>query len=178
MIMPTVAERRTRRAGGARRETALEVAVAVLARRGYERTRFSDVAEASGVAVSTLQSYFGSRDDMLIEALRRCTQREVAALEAEGAAAGSPWERLVALVDRGLQTPIPVWRMLLEFWHAAAHDEELREHSVVLQARYRRPFAGAIRDGVRQAAFQPSRDVDDIVDAPAAAYKACLDTAP
>ena len=47
----------------------LDQVVAVLADRGYAGTRFSDVSEASGVAVSTLQGYFGSREDMLIEAL-------------------------------------------------------------------------------------------------------------
>jgi AcrR family transcriptional regulator len=53
----------------------LDAAVEVLAERGYERSRFADVAAATEVAISTLQSYFGSREDMLIEALFRASDR-------------------------------------------------------------------------------------------------------
>ena len=74
-------ERRSRRAGGTRRTAVLEAAATVLAERGYENTRFADVSEASGVAISTLQNYFGSREDMLIEAMRHATDVEVHASE-------------------------------------------------------------------------------------------------
>ena len=72
---------RSRRAGGARRALVLDQVAAVLADRGYAGTRFVDVSEASGVAVSTLQGYFGSREDMLIEALERATSVAVAAMD-------------------------------------------------------------------------------------------------
>src|SRR5262245_6101025 len=62
-------DRRIRRAGGTRRAAVLEIAAKVLAERGYENTRYADVSMASGVAVSTLQNYFGSREDMLIETM-------------------------------------------------------------------------------------------------------------
>src|SRR5947209_2417018 len=59
-----------RRAG--RRKTAvLEAACRVIADRGADATRFADVAAESGVPVSTLQYYFGSREDLLVAALRR-----------------------------------------------------------------------------------------------------------
>ncbi|GAA2906269.1 TetR/AcrR family transcriptional regulator [Streptosporangium fragile] len=142
----------------------LDVVVRVLSERGYERTRFSDVAEIAGVAVSTLQFYFGSRDDMLIEALHHSTEQEVVRLEQAGAEATTPWLRLVALVDRGLAPlPIGTWRMLLEFWHAAVHEPELRSHSLDLQHRYRRPFAEAIREGVACGDFHLQGDLDDVV---------------
>ena len=67
---------RIRRAGGARRAVVLGQVVEVLADRGFAGTRFIDVAEASGVAVSTLQGYFGSHEDMLIEALAGATSGE------------------------------------------------------------------------------------------------------
>src|ERR1700742_3610624 len=97
-------ERRSRRAGERRRTTVLESAAAVLAERGYENTRFTDVSNASGVAISTLQNYFGSREDMLIEAMRLATELEVAALEAVADNEVDPWSRLVAMIDRNLDT--------------------------------------------------------------------------
>ncbi|RCV53974.1 TetR family transcriptional regulator [Marinitenerispora sediminis] len=146
---------RRRRAGGARRQRALEAAARVLAERGYERTRFSDVAKEAGVAVSTLQTYFGAREDMVIEALYSSTEAEAAALEAAAAGLEDPWQRVVALLDRGM-APVPtqVWRMLLECWHASAHDPELAAHSAGLQERYRRPFVGAVDDGVARGVFR------------------------
>lgn len=162
----TITGTRQRRAGaGHRREAALDAAVTVLVERGYEGTRFKDVAAASGVAVSTLQVYFGSREDMLIEALLRSTTAEVEAMERSAGEAGSgSWERLSALVDYGLNTPVRAWRMLMEFWGAAAHDDELRRHSETLAASYRAPFTEAIRAGTRAGDFDPVADVDAIVD--------------
>ncbi|MEJ8651943.1 TetR/AcrR family transcriptional regulator [Streptomyces sp. MS1.AVA.3] len=154
---------RRRRAGGERRSEVLKVAVQVLAERGYDRTRFSDVAEAAGVAVSTLQFYFGSRDDMLIEALHESTEEEVRAMEQAAASGANPWERIRHLLERGL-APLPVetWRMLLEFWYVAARDAELREHSVILQQRYRQPFIDAIKEGVELGHFHTEEDPEDL----------------
>jgi AcrR family transcriptional regulator len=91
----------------------------------------------SGVAISTLQTYFGSREDMLVEALIAFTDAETAAMRDQIEQVDDPWERLLLLLDRGLETPVPVWRMLMEFWTTAAHDEELRQHSLAVQERYR-----------------------------------------
>lgn len=165
---------RTRRAGGARRAQVLEQVVEVLSERGYAATRFTDVSQASGVAVSTLQSYFGSREDMLIEALQGTTSGEVAALAELAAGFEAPWQQLVALVDRGLSTPVPTWRMLMEFWTAAAHDAELRAHAVVLAEQYRQPFVEAVERGVQAGSFSPRFEVTAVVDVVVAAMDGLL----
>ena len=91
---------RARRAG--RRKTAvLEAACRVIADRGADATRFADVAAESGVPVSTLQYYFGSREDMLVAAFRHASGAEIAALEADVAAMSDPWERLERIVTGG-----------------------------------------------------------------------------
>lgn len=155
---------RTRRAGGARRAVILSQVVEVLAERGFAGTRFADVSEASGVAVSTLQGYFGSREDMLIEALRGATSGEVAALHELADGFDDPWHQLVALVDRGLSTSVATWRMLMEFWTAAAHDGELQGHASTIAEQYREPFADAVRRGVDSGAFEPRFNAAAIVD--------------
>ncbi|MFD3704767.1 TetR/AcrR family transcriptional regulator [Nocardia sp. NPDC058658] len=143
----------------------LDTVVDIVVARGFANTRFSDVSEASGVAVSTLQGYFGSREDMLVEALRRSTALEVAEMESMTAGLDDdPWARLVALTERGLGTPVPVWRMLMEFWTAAAHDDELREHAAGLAALYRRPFDEAVADGIAGGMFHCRRSATAIVD--------------
>lgn len=138
--------------------------IEVLTERGYERSRFTDVATASGMAISTLQSYFGSREDMLIEALFRASDQEAEGLRAVAEARPEPWERLVALVERSLSTPTAARRMVMEFWCASMHDEELRSKTVEFTGRYREPFLAAVVDGERAGAFAPRNDAEEVVD--------------
>jgi len=142
----------------------LDQVVAVLADRGYAGTRFIDVSEASGVAVSTLQGYFGSREDMLIEAFERATSVAVAAMDEFAAQFDDPWPQLVAMIDRGLSTDVVTWRMLMEFWTAAAHDAELQEQAAALARRYRAPYTDAVRRGIESGAFTPRGDMTAIVE--------------
>src|SRR5580693_5425077 len=75
-----------------------EAAGRVIAERGADATRFADVAAESGVPVSTLQYYFGSREDLLVAAFRHASGTEIAALEAEVAEVADPWRRLARIV--------------------------------------------------------------------------------
>ncbi|OBJ84502.1 hypothetical protein BST16_18415 [Mycobacterium asiaticum DSM 44297] len=156
--------RRTRRAGGARRAEVAEVAATVLAERGYENTRFADVAAASGAAISTLQNYFGSREDMLIEAIRHATEVEVLALEAVAAAERDPWHRLVAMIDRNLNTPLRNHQLLIEVWRSSMRDGELRDYSQQGWARYRAPFLQAVIEGTEAGVFAPTVSAEDVID--------------
>ena len=156
--------RRTRRAGGAKRTLVLDQVATVLAHRGYAGTRFIDVSAASGVPVSTLQGYFGSREDMLIEAFGHATSVAVAAMDELAARFDDPWRQLVAMVEGGLSTNVATWRMLMEFWTAAAHDAELQEHAAALAEKYREPFIDAVRRGIESGAFTPRFDTAAIVE--------------
>ncbi|MEU1588808.1 TetR/AcrR family transcriptional regulator [Micromonospora sp. NPDC005710] len=156
--MPT----RKRRAGGEKREAVLDAVAAVLASRGYENTRFADVSAAGGVAISTLQTYFGSREDMIIEAMQVFTDREVDALRAVSASETDPWRRLVALVDRSLHNSERTRQILVEFWRSAMRDDELRDYSATVQERYRAPFLAAVREGVARGVFTPAHDAEAV----------------
>lgn len=159
-----IMERRTRRAGGARRAAVAETVAAVLAERGYESTRFADVSAASGTAISTLQNYFGSREDMLIEAIRHATEIEVQALEAVADAERDPWNRLVAMIDRNLNTPLRNHQLLIEVWRSSMRDAELRDYSEQGWARYRAPFLRTVIEGRDAGVFVPVASPDEIVD--------------
>lgn len=163
MVMSEAAVR-NRRAGGPKRLLVLDQVISTMAVRGYGGTRYADISEASGIAVSTLQGYFGSREDMLIEAFQRATSVAVEAMREFTAQFDDPWKQLVAMVDRGLATDVPTWRMLMEFWTAAAHDTELRQHATALATQYREPFADAVRRGVESGQFDPRFDVESIVE--------------
>src|SRR4029077_19952817 len=74
------------RRAGRRKIAVLEDAWRVIAERVADATPFADVAAESGVPVSTLQYYFGSREDLLVAAVRPASSTEIA--EAEGRGAG------------------------------------------------------------------------------------------
>jgi AcrR family transcriptional regulator len=162
--MSVTEKRRTRRAGGERRIAAAEATAAVLAERGYESTRFTDVSAASGIAISTLQHYFGSREDMLVEAIRHATEQEVLALEAVADAEQDPWTRLVAMIDRNLETPLRNHQLLIEVWRSSMRDAELRDYSEEGWAGYRAPFVRTVIEGSESGAFTPVASPDEVVD--------------
>ena len=142
----------------------VEAAAGVLAERGYENARFADVAAASGTAISTLQNYFGSREDMLIEALRQTTELEVAALEAVADAENDPWNRLVAMIDRNLNTPVRNHQLFIEFWRSGIRDAELRDYGEEGWARYRAPFVRTVIAGRDAGVFTPVVGPEEVVD--------------
>jgi AcrR family transcriptional regulator len=161
----TAGPRPGRRAG--RRKTAvLDAACRVIAARGAEATRFADVAEASGVPVSTLQYYFGSREDLLVAAFRHASATELAALAAEVDAAGSPWERIELVVSRALGGYQPgdseAGLLWIESWHFAIRDAEMRGDALRDYDGWRGLVAAAVERGAASGQFSPVLGPDQV----------------
>lgn len=146
--------------GGERREAVLDAAIQVIVARGFDATRFADVAEASGVAVSTLQYYFGSLEALLIETCLRASQRDLAVVTATLAEQPTPWAKVVYLVDVFMtsDTPGPGWQVQIEYWRAAFTRPHLRDELIRDQDRWRALFRDTIREGIATGAFTPIRD--------------------
>ena len=153
-----------RRAG--RRKTAvLEAACRVIADRGADATRFADVATESGVPVSTLQYYFGSREDLLVAAFRHASGAEIAALETDIAAVDDPWDQLERIITRALTGYQPdtsetlgefgAGRLWIESWHFGIRDAEMRADALRDNRAWRRLVTDAVRHGVAQGRFGP-----------------------
>jgi AcrR family transcriptional regulator len=144
-----------RRRAGRKRADVLAAAGAVVAARGAEATRFADVTAATGVGVSTLQYYFGSREDMLIAVFRHVAQADFDAIEGRLAGKSDPWERLVTIAahlsgDTG-------WRVWVESWRWALRDPEVRADVLGDYARWHELIAAEIEAGRRAGRFGPSR---------------------
>jgi AcrR family transcriptional regulator len=154
-----------RRAG--RRKTAvLEAACRVIAERGADATRFADVAAESGVPVSTLQYYFGSREDLLVAAFRHASSEEISALEAEIGAIDDPWDQLETILTRSLtgyepQTP-DAGRLWIESWHFGIRDPEMRADALRDNTAWRHLVAGVVRRGVERGTFSGRYDADKV----------------
>src|ERR1700689_3550554 len=145
------------RRAGRRKTEVLEAACRVIADRGADATRFADVAAESGVPVSTLQYYFGSREDMLVAAFRHASGTEIAALEADVAAMSDPWDRLERIVTTALAGYSPgapeAGRLWIESWHFGIRDPEMRADALEDYRAWRRLVADAVRHGVEQGRF-------------------------
>jgi AcrR family transcriptional regulator len=157
----TAGRRGTRRAGR-RKVTVLEAAGRVIAQRGAEATRFADVAAASSVPVSTLQYYFGSREDLLVAAFRHASETEIAALRAELAALDDPWDQLIristrALASYGAQTDRS-GELWIESWHFGLRDAEMRADALRDYAAWRELIAQAVRRGADSGRFATRHD--------------------
>lgn len=121
---------------------------------GFESVRYIDVAEEAGVAVGTVQHYYGSRDALLGAAFLEANRVAVENARRMALAGGrDPWRRLALIVEEF--TRLERWGLWLEFWAAARRRDELR---AVLEAAYgawREPIVEAIEEGVAAGAFHP-----------------------
>ncbi len=168
------ATRPARRAGRNRTEV-LRSAGEVIAARGVDRTRFSDVSTASGVPVSTLQYYFGNRDDMIVATLRHVGEEELALLQRtlDETGSSSSWQQLVALIHVGVAqdsaSPVHTWRLWVELWRSALRDEELRADALDVARRWREHLVAVIERGQLTGEFR-----DDVSPVRVAQQTMCL----
>ncbi len=149
-----------------RRIQMLRAAAAVIAERGFADTRIADVASRAGVSAPLVIYYFGTRDRLLVDALRHSEESFYAAAAKSLADADSLRARL-ALLIRWMCTPdsdveeIPgasgLW---LELWSQAYRNDEVWTGRVELDARWR----GMIVDAVQTARPGEVRESVDAVE--------------
>jgi len=140
----------------------------VIARRGVDATRFLDVAAETGTAVSTLQYSFGSREDLITAALEAAAWADVERVRTACALASGPADKLRALVlescaadsAEAAREASLIW---VEYWRAAARDEELRTGSAAVYAEWRAMVSAILADGWASGVFSRDLDVDPAV---------------
>jgi AcrR family transcriptional regulator len=107
------------------RERLLRSAADVFAVRGYEGARVADIAEAAGLSNGAMYAYFGSKADLLVEALRAHGGRLLADLVAAHPARSIT--ELLLLTGRSLRRRRePDDDLLVEALLAARRDREAR----------------------------------------------------
>src|SRR6218665_1975012 len=81
-----------------RRIQMLRAAAELICERGFSETRIADVAKRSGASSALVIYYFGTRDRLLVDALRHSEESFYAAAEDMLAEVGSLRERLSMLI--------------------------------------------------------------------------------
>ncbi len=135
----------------------MNAASEVMIFRGYGATRYSDVAEASGVPVASLQHHFPTLEVLRREALRNKVRAELTALAEQVALIADPWERVYHIIVTSVSLD-PArrrggWVLWLEYYRASAHDPELAADSREVRAQWVGLINECIADGVKAGQF-------------------------
>lgn len=144
----------------ARRIQMLRAAAELVCERGFSETRISDVAKRAGVSSALVIYYFGTRDRLLVDALRYSEESFYEAAERMLAEIPSLHERLSVLVQwtcvPNADNEIPgAWGLWFDLWAQAFRHDEVKAGRVELDARWRRMIVDAVE----------SADLDIDVDA-------------
>ncbi len=134
----------------ARRVQMLRAAAELICERGFSETRIADVAKRAGVSSALVIYYFGTRDRLLVDALRYSEESFYEAAEQMLAEVPSLRERLSLLIQwtcvpGGRDDEIPgAWGLWFDLWAQAFRHDEVKAGRVELDARWRRMIVDAV----------------------------------
>jgi putative hydrolase of the HAD superfamily len=140
------------------RSEILDAASEVMIFRGYGATRYSDVAEVSGVPVASLQHHFPTLGVLRREALRNKVRAELTELAEQVDKIDDPWDRIYHILVTSISLD-PArrrggWVLWLEYYRAAAHDDELAEDMREVTAQWLNLIAECVSDGAQGGIFR------------------------
>ena len=137
----------------ARRLQILTAAAELIAEAGVAETRIADVAKRAKVSSALVIYYFGTRDRLLVDALRFSEQTFYDAAERMLADVRPIRERLSALI-RWTCTPngegeVPgAWGLWFDLWVQAFRHPEVSADRIELDNRWRAMITGVVQAGV------------------------------
>jgi AcrR family transcriptional regulator len=133
----------------ARRIEMLRAAAELICERGFGDTRIADVARRAGVSSALVIYYFGTRDRLLVDALRYSEESFYEAAEKMLAEVTSLRERLSLLIR---WTCIPeasdeipgAWGLWFDLWAQAFRHDEIKAGRAELDSRWRKMIIDAL----------------------------------
>ena len=133
----------------ARRIEMLRAAAELICERGFGDTRIADVAKRAGVSSALVIYYFGTRDRLLVDALRYSEESFYTAAEEMLGEVSALRERLSLLIRwtcvREGNDEIPgAWGLWFDLWAQAFRHDEIKSDRAELDARWREMIVDAI----------------------------------
>ena len=132
-----------------RRIEMLRAAAQLIRERGFGDTRITDVATRAGVSSALVIYYFGTRDRLLVDALRYSEESFYEAAEQMLAEVASLRERLSLLikwtcVPDGKDEIPGTWGLWFDLWAQALRHDEIKAGRAELDARWRKMIIHAL----------------------------------
>ncbi len=137
-----------------RREQMLHAAAEIIAERGFSETRIADVARRVGASPALVIYYFGTKDDLLTEALRYSEDRFYIVCAEMLTTTTSLRDRLEGLVrltcvpDGDDQIP-GAWGLWFDLWSQAFRHPLVAKDRLELERRWRSTIEGVVADGIK-----------------------------
>jgi AcrR family transcriptional regulator len=162
--MGTVSQLAERRElSGDRAERIVEAMRASVATRGFSASTFDQVARDAGVSRGLLHYHFGSKERLLVEAVRRECELRHEQIDRAMAGAGSADEVMAALVHAFEEFlgegPSPAV-MMFEMITLAQRNDEIAAQLADLGRRLRTHIAEALREKADAGALELRADAD------------------
>jgi AcrR family transcriptional regulator len=133
-----------------RRVEMLRAAAELICERGFGDTRIADVAKRAGVSSALVIYYFGTRDRLLVDALRYSEESGYEAMEQKLGEISSLRDRLSLLIKwtcvPDADNEIPgAWGLWFDLWAQAFRHDEVKAGRVELDARWRAMIVDAVK---------------------------------
>jgi AcrR family transcriptional regulator len=133
-----------------RRIEMLRAAAELICERGFGDTRIADVAKRAGVSSALVIYYFGTRDRLLVDALRYSEESGYEAMEQKLGEISSLRDRLSLLIKwtcvPEADNEIPgAWGLWFDLWAQAFRHDEVKAGRVELDARWRAMIVDAVK---------------------------------
>ena len=137
----------------ARREQMLAAAAELIGERGFSETRIADVASRVGASPALVIYYFGTRETLLIEALRWSEASFYARTEEMLLSTTRIRKRLETLVEWTLVADKQAaltgdWGLWFDLWAQAFRHPEVKKDRADLDAQWRSLIVRVVRDGI------------------------------
>ena len=144
--------------------------IRVVARRGFARTRISDIAEEVGVTAPLLLHYFGSKNQLITQALVESDEGYLSEF-LEALQSGERPERLLVKYVEDSVWPSAEGRawwgeasaVWMNAWITARHDESIATVRAAEDRRWRDALARVIAKGQADGAFDRAVDPPTLV---------------
>ena len=137
-----------------------------VARRGISGSTFEHVAREAGVSRGLLHYYFGTKEALLVEVVRRDAEHRIARLDeplGKATSADEILQALVANLEDSIQNDPGFWVLLFELFTAGRRNPEIQREVGELFNRTRDHVAEIFRAKEREGVLQLRADADAVV---------------
>ena len=156
----------TRELSGERAQRIVEAMRSSVARRGISGSTFEHVAREAGVSRGLLHYYFGTKEALLAEVVRRDSEHRIARLDEPLAGASSAdeiLEILVASLRDSVQHEPGFWVLIFELFTAGRRNPDIQRELAELFKRTRDHVADILRQKQEEGVLELSHDAGAVV---------------
>jgi AcrR family transcriptional regulator len=160
------AAQKTKELSGEKASKIVESMRSSVARRGIAGSTFEHVAREAGVSRGLLHYYFGTKEALLVEVVRRDTTHRIERLDEPLGKAQSADELLAILVadlEDSIQNEPGFWVLLFELFTAGRRNPEIQREVGELFAKTKAHVAEILSAKQREGVISPRYEIDAVV---------------